>query len=140
MAAVALVVLSLVVQVYGLSWRAVPVGAAWAMLSGALFLLLFLLLSLFATSQRVSNLLSMMVMMPLMMIGGAFFPFAMMPGWMAAVGAWTPNGWALVRLNAILAGRAEPAALALASLPMLLAGAVLFALALRRLRGGFALG
>jgi hypothetical protein len=57
-----------------------------------------------------------------------------MPGWLAAAGRLTPNGWALSELSAILRGEAEPRAVALAFCVVLAAGAITFGLAAHRLR------
>jgi ABC-type multidrug transport system permease subunit len=73
------------------------------------------------------------------MLGGSFFPFEFMPRGMAAIGRLTPNGWALLQLQGMLAGSIEPARLALAFAVLALASGLAFWLSLRRLRRGFAL-
>jgi ABC-type multidrug transport system permease subunit len=71
------------------------------------------------------------------MIGGCFFPFEWMPDWMARIGRWTPNGWAIVQFKAILAGSIDASHLAVAAIGLVAVGLLAFAVALRRLRGGF---
>jgi ABC-type multidrug transport system permease subunit len=70
-------------------------------------------------------------------VGGTFFPFEMMPDWLAAIGRLTPNGWAILQLKAFLAGAVEPARLALTLAGLAAVGTLSFLLALRRLRGKF---
>jgi len=41
-------------------------------------------------------------MFPLLMIGGSFFPTETMPGWMVAIGSWTPIGMAIEQLKALM--------------------------------------
>ena len=109
----------------------------WAAGSGLALLVLFTLLQLFATSQKAGGLLSSLVLFPLMMVGGAFFPFEAMPGWLAAIGRKLPNGWALEQFKAILSGAATAAGLLPAAAGLLAALAVGWWLAGHRLRGGF---
>ena len=81
-----------------------PAALLWVVFAGTALYCFFLVLQMFASSRRGANILSNVVVFPIMMIGGAFFPFEAMPPWMRTVGAWTPNGLALVRFKEILAG------------------------------------
>jgi ABC-type multidrug transport system permease subunit len=96
-----------------------------------------LLLCVYASGPRAADLLTNLIIFPLMLLGGSMFPFESMPAWMANIGRWTPNGWAVVRFRGILAGAvtwpdywAGLAALTLVSAVMLL-------VAVRRLSRGF---
>ena len=62
------------------------------------------LIQLLASSTRGGQFLSSMIVFPLMMIGGSFFPLEVMPPWMARIGRWTPNGLGVVQLKEILFG------------------------------------
>ena len=77
-------------------------------------------------------------MMPLLMIGGSFFPFDMMPESLAQIGRFTPNGWALTELIGILRDTVNWGSLALSAAIMALIGILLFFIANRRLAGTFA--
>jgi ABC-type multidrug transport system permease subunit len=90
-----------------------------------------------ASSQRGASLVTNVVLFPILMLGGAFFPFETMPDWMAAVGRWTPNGFALVEFKWLLAGGLEPKRLALDLLLAAAFGAAFFGYCLSRL-GRFA--
>ncbi len=50
---------------------------------------------------------SSMIVFPLMMIGGSFFPLEVMPAWMARIGRWTPNGLGVAQLKEILFGHPD---------------------------------
>ena len=85
--------------------------------------------------ELAANVLVNAITLPLAMLGGSFFPFEAMPEWMASLGRLTPNGWALLRLRAVMDGAPEPGVLGAS-----MAAAVGLALALgwivsRRLRG-----
>ncbi len=124
---------------YGMSWSAIPLAMLWLGFSGGTLLCYFLLLQTLAGSKRGGSILGMMLLFPMMMIGGSFFPFEIMPQWMQDIGAVTPNGLAIIQLKSILSGswQAERLIVAMASIgiPALLA----FFLTSSRLRGAFVL-
>jgi ABC-type multidrug transport system permease subunit len=106
-------------------------GLLWCALSGAALLPLFLVLQIIASTRQAGNIISTIVVFPLMMLGGSLFPMEAMPGWMAAVGSWTPNGLAMVQFKAILIGEAELSAVARDAAILFGAAAILFLLTLR---------
>ena len=108
---------------------------AWIAVVGGALLALFTTIQLLAPNETSGNVISNAITLPLAMLGGSFFPFETMPEWMVAVGRWTPNGFALVRLREIMEGAAEPASLALAAAAALAIAAALGWLAARRIRG-----
>jgi ABC-type Na+ efflux pump permease subunit len=114
-----------------------PGAALWIVLSGVALFLLLLLVAVHGSSQRGANLLGNLVALPLALIGGSFFPFEIMPEWMARVGRLTPNGWAVVQFRAILFGSPSAAGLLWAITGLAIAGALAFTLALRRIRRSF---
>ena len=117
--------------------RQAPLAILWTTFAGCAMLACFVLLQVLASEQRAGDMLSNIVLFPIMMLGGSFFPFEMMPEWMAAIGRWTPNGAALVRLDDILAGEPDFRALLVAALSIGVPAALAFALSARRLRGSF---
>ena len=108
---------------------------AWLAVVGVTLLAGFTLVQVLARSERAASVLVNAVTLPLAMLGGSFFPFEAMPDWMVALGRTTPNGWALLRLRAIVDGAPEPDLLAISALvcaAFLVASAWLVT---RRLRG-----
>src|SRR5262249_5284667 len=84
------------------------VGAGlWGGKAGSGGYVLMALVLMFASSERTASFLGNCLAMPLAMLGGSFFPFEMMPEWMAAIGKRTPNGWALVQFRKILDGQVD---------------------------------
>ncbi len=136
-AAVSLCGLVLARFALGLEHKHLFAAVLWSALSGALFVLFLYNLQMFASSQRGGHQLSMLVTMPLLMLGGSFFPFEAMPEGMARIGRMTPNGWALEQFKALTTGAIEPARLALSALGLCAVCAALFASACLRLRGSF---
>ncbi len=120
---------------FGLDLQNVPLAILWASLGGLQMLILFTLLQMLSGTQRGGNLLTTIILFPLIMMGGSFFPFEAMPTWLAAVGKFTPNGWTLVQLKAILAGNPDPTVLGITAASLLGVSMLLFALILMRLRG-----
>lgn len=125
--------LGVAVGLFGIPAERAPLALLWCAFAGTALFAYFLVLQLAATSRRGGNILSTLVVFPLIMIGGSFFPFETMPGWMRAVGRWTPNGQAVLRLKDLLAGAGEPGTLLMAAAAIGLPAALAFAVALRRL-------
>src|SRR5206468_11466977 len=110
--AVAAVAMLLGIAFFDVGPLRAPAALLWIALSGTALTALMMLLQLHAGSQRSAHLLTNMVLFPLIMIGGTFFPFEAMPAWIVSIGRRTPNGWALEELKAPVFGRPEPACVA----------------------------
>lgn len=124
---------------FGFAPLAALAALAWGALAGLVLTSMMTAIQLSASSQRGAHLVTNLLLFPLLMIGGAFFPFEAMPDWMAAVGRFTPNGFALVEFKWLLGGGLEPARLALDLALAAAFGAALFGFCLSRL-GRFARG
>ncbi len=131
--------MALLVGVFGFDMSPLRAALAvvWCAYAGTALLGLFLFIAILGSNQRAANLISTMTLFPMMMIGGSFFPFEAMPAWMATVGAWTPNGLAVVQLRELLFGTPEPANVAVATAAIAAIAGVTLLLCVRRLRGGF---
>lgn len=133
LALVAMAGLSLAKYALGMELAGLPLAVLWATGAGVMMLLFFLGLQILASTERAANLLANAVIFPMVMVGGAFFPFEAMPDWLVAIGRWTPNGAALLQLKEILGGTAEPATLALTAGVLAAFTAALFVLTVLRL-------
>ena len=85
----------------------------WISLTGAAMYLFLLILQTLASSERMANLLTNMIIIPLVMLGGGFIPFDWMPQKFAQIGRLTPNGWSITQLQSMIAGSVEPLAFAI---------------------------
>jgi ABC-type multidrug transport system permease subunit len=130
--------LAVAVSLFDVPPPVVPAALVWCTFAGTALLVFFQLAQLFATTQRGATVLTTALVFPLMMVGGSFFPFEVMPDWMAAVGRWTPNGLAVVQLKALLRGDAETVHLARAALGIGVPAALALLISSRRLAGRFA--
>lgn len=111
-------------------------AVVWAALAGTAFFLLLLPVSMSASSQRSAQVLGNLVVFPLALVGGCFFPLEIAPAWLASIGRLTPNGWAVTQFRAVLSGSLHPAQLAAPLGALLAVGALAFLLAWRSLRRG----
>jgi ABC-type multidrug transport system permease subunit len=140
MAAVSAVGLAVAVLASGTPLARVPFAFLWCTFSGTVLICLFLAVQFLASSARGASLVTTMVLFPLMMLGGSFFPLEAMPAWMASIGRLTPNGQGVTQLRALLTGQTDATALAMAFGAMLLPAVAAFAVSARLLRGRFARG
>jgi ABC-2 type transport system permease protein len=113
------------------------VAALWVLCAGLPLYLLQVLVNLYASSERAGNVITTLVISILGMVGGTYFPFEMMPGWLAAIGRLTPNGWAIVQLKTLLTGAPEPARLAASFVGAAVLCVLAILVAVRRLRRVF---
>jgi ABC-type multidrug transport system permease subunit len=123
---------------FDIAWWRVPGALAWCVFVGGALLALLTLVQTMASSQRAADMLSSMLVFPLMMLGGSFFPFETMPAWMTSIGRWTPNGLGVARLKDILYGDVALTSVAVAAIGIGLPAVAAFVAAGRRLRGRFA--
>ncbi len=121
----------------GLPVENLPAAVMWLTFSGSALFLMMLVVALAASTARAASVLGNLIVFPLAMIGGCFFPFDWMPAWMARIGRLTPNGWAITQFQAILSGQIDARKLAVAVAGLTVVSAVMFFVALRRLRSGF---
>jgi ABC-type multidrug transport system permease subunit len=126
MALLVSVALAVGVIAFGVSPSRVPLALVWTCFAGFALLTLLGCLQVFAKTARGGGMLATMLIFPLMMIGGSFFPFEIMPAWMQRVGQWTPNGLAVARLKEILFGAIDYRALGIAALAIGAAAIVCF--------------
>jgi ABC-type Na+ efflux pump permease subunit len=138
MALAVIVALVLGVTMFGVPVSRTPAALVWAAYAGGALFSYLVLIQVLASSTRGGQFLSSMIVFPLMMIGGSFFPLEVMPPWMARIGRWTPNGLGVVQLKEILSGHPDPARLAVATVAIGVPAALALWIAARRLRSQFA--
>ena len=110
---------------------------AWASLAGTALYPLFLFVQTLGQTKRAAGILANVLVFPLMMLGGSFFPFEAMPAWMASLGRRTPNGLAVTRLKQLLGGELDLAGVVVDAGLLVAAGALLFLLTCWRARRRF---
>ncbi len=71
----------------------------WLTLSGIGLFAWFAALQMLFPNQKAANLLTTVLLFPLLMMGGSFFPLDVLPDWIAAIGRLSPNGFVVDRLT-----------------------------------------
>lgn len=123
---------------HGLAWAKLPSSMLWIAISGVALFAWLSMLQMAFSSRRSANVISGMLLFPLLMAGGSFFPLAVLPGWIAVVGRASPNGFVADRLTTEITAAGTWAIEPLSWLMVIVAAVTgLFACALR-LRSGFA--
>lgn len=115
-------------------------GALWATLAALAGTSVLFAVQTFTKTQRASSLVANLVILPVAMLGGCFFPFEAMPSGLAEIGRVTPAGWALTRLRELFS---EPVALSQFAAPaglLVSVGALGVFVTLRRIEGPFGFG
>ena len=92
------VVLVLGFLYHGISWVELPSSIIWVTISGVALFSGFSALQMLFSNRNMAGIMSLVVIFPLLMAGGSFFPLAVMPAWMAAIGRASPNGFVAERL------------------------------------------
>jgi ABC-type multidrug transport system permease subunit len=110
-AGVSFVMLAAGFAYHGIAISRFPLSAVMLVLSGVALYAFLSLIQLFAPNRKGASLLNTLLVYPLMMVGGSFFPFEAMPDWLAAIGRFSPNGALLEELKRYLLGRQGAAAL-----------------------------
>ncbi|MDH3590000.1 MAG: ABC transporter permease, partial [Gammaproteobacteria bacterium] len=116
----------------GIGFEKFLTSLAWLALTGPILFALLTLIQVLAPSRRAGGMISTMVMFPLLMAGGSFFPVETMPRFIAAVADYTPNGRVLEPMKGYLIGEYGVSGL-FADLPGILIVAILLLLLAGRL-------
>ncbi|NIS91372.1 MAG: ABC transporter permease [Woeseiaceae bacterium] len=123
---------------HDITWVHLPVSLVWIAVSGVALFAWFSALQMLFSNPKTASLISMMLVFPLLMAGGSFFPLAVLPDWIAAIGRASPNGFMADRLTTEVTS-AAPVAIDLSSWVIVLAGAIVgLVICGWRLRTGFA--
>jgi ABC-type multidrug transport system permease subunit len=119
--------------IFQIPMRAAGLAIAWSGFAALVLYCGLLVAQLLLAGEHTATTVCGMIMVPLAMLGGSFFPIEAMPDSFARFAAITPNGWMLLRLHAILTAPVAAAELARTFGILTLAAALLFALARRQL-------
>jgi ABC-type multidrug transport system permease subunit len=123
--------------VLGISVAKLPVSLIWLAIAGLLLMSMASFIQVFVPTRKAAALFTTLVMFPLLLIGGSFFPFENMPGFLADIGRLTPNGMMLEQLKTYLIGTGGLASFAPVLSVALIATAVLVGITTWRLSTQF---
>lgn len=138
MGAVTLLTLLIGFVYHGVAWDKLLPSLLWVVLGGAGLFAWFAALQMLFPNNRAASVVTTVLLFPLMMVGGSFFPLAALPDWIAGIGRLSPNGFIVDRLSRELTSATAWAIDARSWLTMLLVTLSGLALSAWRLRRGFA--
>ncbi len=84
---------------HDVSWSKLPSSMAWIVVAGVGFFAWFAALQMSFSDQKGASLISTILLFPLMMMGGSFFPMDVLPEWIASIGRMSPNGFVVDKLT-----------------------------------------
>ena len=84
---------------HGVAWSKYVCSLLWVALGGVGLFAWFAALQMLMPNNKAANLVTMILLFPLMMVGGSFFPLAALPDWIANIAQFVPNGFIVDRLS-----------------------------------------
>ena len=84
---------------HGVAWSKLPSSVIWVTAAGIGLFAWFAALQMLFSNQKAASLVTSILLFPLLMAGGSFFPLAALPEWMQAIGRLAPNGFVADRLT-----------------------------------------
>ena len=91
---------------HDVAWAKLPSSLVWVTMGGVGLFAWFAALQMLFTNQKGASLVTTILLFPLLMAGGSFFPLAVLPGWIQAIGRMSPNGFIADRLTGELTSAA----------------------------------
>jgi len=89
---------------FGISFEKYFTALAWLALTGPVLFAVLSLIQVLAPSKKAGGVISTLIMFPLLMAGGSFFPTETMPKFIATIAQYTPNGRVIEPLKGYLIG------------------------------------
>jgi len=89
---------------FGISFEKYFTSLAWLMMTGPILFAFLSLIQVLAPSKKAGGMIATLIMFPLLMAGGSFFPTETMPKFIASIAQYTPNGRVIEPLKGYLTG------------------------------------
>lgn len=84
---------------HDLAWNKFVPSLLWVVSGGVGLFAWFAALQMFFASKNAANLITSILVFPLLMMGGSFFPLDILPDWLASIGRLSPNGFVVTHLT-----------------------------------------
>jgi len=123
---------------HDVAWNKFVPSLLWVSFGGVGLFAWFAALQMMFPNNRAANLVTTILLFPLMMAGGSFFPLAALPEWIAGIGRLSPNGFIVDRLSGELGAASAWSIDARSWLTLLSITLSGLAISTWRLRSGFA--
>ena len=125
---------------HGVDWMKFIPSLAWVSVAGVALFAWFAALQMLFPNDKAANVVTTVLLFPLLMAGGSFFPLAALPEWLAAIGRLSPNGFVADRLTEELTVSGSWVFTTVDWLIVVAAAVIGLSLSAVRLRTGFARG
>ncbi len=89
---------------FGINFEKFLPAMLWLAMAGPILFAVLSLIQVLAPSKKAGGVISTLVMFPLLMVGGSFFPTEAMPKFIVTISQYTPNGRVIEPLKAYLMG------------------------------------
>lgn len=89
---------------FGIGFEKYFTTLGWLALTGPILFAVLSLIQVLAPSKKAGGVISTLVMFPLLMAGGSFFPTEAMPEFIAIIAQYTPNGRVIEPMKSYLIG------------------------------------
>ncbi len=99
MAGVATIVMIAGFIYHDVAWTKFLPSLVWVSIGGVGLFAWFATIQMLLPNNRAANLVTTILVFPLLMAGGSFFPLAALPDWIADIGRRSPNGFIVDRLS-----------------------------------------
>jgi len=96
---VAAITLAIGFTYHDVAWSKFAPSLLWVSFGGVGLFAWFAALQMLFSNNQAANLVTTILIFPLMMAGGSFFPLAALPDWIAGIGRLSPNGFIVDRLS-----------------------------------------
>ena len=84
---------------HDVAWSTLLPSMLFVLTAGVGFFAWFAALQMLFSTQKGASLLTTILLFPLMMMGGSFFPLDALPDWLASIGRMSPNGFVADRFT-----------------------------------------
>jgi ABC-type Na+ efflux pump permease subunit len=84
---------------HDISWEKLLPSLLWITVSGMGLFAWFAALQMLFSTSKAANLVSTLLVFPLLMMGGSFFPLDALPDWLSSIGRLSPNGFVVDQLT-----------------------------------------
>ena len=84
---------------HDLVWNKLLPSVLWIAFAGIGLFAWFSALQMLLPTSKAANLFTTILVFPLLMMGGSFFPMEALPDWLAAIGRLSPNGFVVEKLS-----------------------------------------
>lgn len=84
---------------HGVAWQRLLPALVWVAVGGTGLFAWFAGLQMLFSNRKAANLITTILLFPLLMMGGSFFPLDTLPDWLAAIGRLSPNGFIVDKLT-----------------------------------------